>query len=162
VNRQGGFNVPYGSSPERRVVDEDNLRRVAERFKGVSLRTTDFVTTVRSAGEGDFVYLDPPYTVAHSNNGFRRYNERLFRWEDQRRLASLARRLADRGCHVAVSNADHHPVAKLYPDFFSYRISRRSGLAANPSKRIPTTEVLISTFPTDFLVAHYGKSEDDR
>jgi DNA adenine methylase len=86
-------------------------------LKNADLISDDFEQILTSASTGDFVYLDPPYTVLHSQNSFRRYNEKLFSWADQVRLAKLANELAARGCLVVVSNAANPEVLELYPDF---------------------------------------------
>jgi DNA adenine methylase len=54
----------------------------------------DFTDAVADGRPGDLIYFDPPYTVAHNNNGFVRYNHRLFSWVDQERLARTAVTLA--------------------------------------------------------------------
>jgi DNA adenine methylase len=101
----GKFNVPYGDHEGRVVFEPENLRRASRLLKGSKLVAADFEVALADAGNGDLVYLDPPYTVAHNSNGFLRYNMKLFSWEDQVRLANCAQGLADRGCHVVVSNA---------------------------------------------------------
>ena len=63
------------------------------------------------------MYFDPPYTVAHNNNGFVKYNASIFSWDDQQRLASHAALLVERGCKVVVSNADHKSIRALYRRF---------------------------------------------
>ncbi len=77
-----------------------------------------------NAKVGDFIYFDPPYTVAHGNNGFLKYNAHIFSWSDQIRLATIARDLAKHGCHVIVSNADHPSILELYSCFKMQRIMR--------------------------------------
>jgi len=37
------------------------------------------------------MFCDPPYTVRHNYNGFRKYNEVIFSWADQERLAASLR-----------------------------------------------------------------------
>ncbi|MGB3126878.1 MAG: DNA methyltransferase, partial [Pseudomonas sp.] len=83
-----------------------------------------------------------PYTVAHANNGFVKYNENIFSWADQIRLAEHAKRLAARGCFVAVSNADHVSVDALYGDFNKIMIERFSVMAASSAFRRKITECL--------------------
>jgi DNA adenine methylase len=68
------------------------------------------------------------------------WNEKLFGWEDQVRLALLAKKLSDIGANVLVTNADHADVRSLYVDFGYVQLSRFSSLAADSSKRKPTTE----------------------
>lgn len=46
----------------------------------------DFEATLDSARAGDFVFVDPPYTVKHNLNGFLKYNDKIFSWADQLRL----------------------------------------------------------------------------
>lgn len=148
VNQLGEFNVPmgkFGTPPD--FVQAERLREAREALRGVRLVCDDFERATRGAREGDFVYLDPPYVVTHENNGFIRYNESIFSWEDQNRLATCAARLAQRGVNVVVSNAAHKTIRVLYEGFEIRRIRRKSLLAADGSRRRTITEYLISSFP---------------
>lgn len=142
VNQRGQFNVPFAGHG-RDVFDRQHLLRAAHVLKGVTLVCCDFQELLKTALAGDFVYLDPPYTVPHAENSFRRYNERLFTWEDQVRLAHTARELADRGCQVVVSNADSAELVDLYSGFAFTRVRRYSTLAADPKRRRSTQEALL-------------------
>lgn len=103
---------------------------------------SDFETATATAQPGDFVYFDPPYVTGHNNNGFVDYNENLFSWEDQRRLADRARELRDAGVGVVISNANHNAVRELYSTFRVAEISRRSALASSVSQRKLVTEAV--------------------
>jgi DNA adenine methylase len=130
-NLKGEFNVPYGYKTHVNPCDESALKKVSDCLKGKTLLEGDFEQTVSTARKGDFVYFDPPYTVAHGNNGFIKYNAKIFSWADQERLAKVALRLKDAGCGVVVSNADHPSIRKLYPDFQVLVIERHSVMAAS-------------------------------
>lgn len=142
VNRQGEFNVPFGYN-NRRVFDETHLLEASELLHNTRIVCCEFQQLLNTATAGDFIYLDPPYTVLHSRNGFRQYNEKLFSWQDQVRLSRTARELVHRGCLVVVSNANNEEVLSLYPDFFHQTISRHSVLAADPKWRRKTDEALL-------------------
>lgn len=142
VNLNGDFNVPYGKKYHLSSFDLTKLLEVSEALKGVSLSIADFELATESAKSGDLVYFDPPYTVAHANNGFVKYNENIFSWADQLRLAEHARKLAARGCFVAVSNADHVSVDALYDGFNKMLIERFSVIAASSAFRRQITECL--------------------
>lgn len=142
VNRSGKFNVPFGNN-KRKVFSEPHLLAVSDALKKVKIKHGDFQKIVGTAVAGDFIYLDPPYTILHAKNGFRQYNENLFSWEDQVRLANTARKLADQGCLVVISNADNKDVIDLYPNFYCQTVTRHSILAANPKWRRKTGEALI-------------------
>jgi len=126
VNQQGRFNVPFGCKPGTVVCDPELLRSASLSLQNRKLRTCDFEVAIESANEGDFIYADPPYTTKHDNNGFRRYNEEIFAWEDQIRLAECCRQAVARGAYVIVSNANHRPIVDLYKGFGCKRLSRRS------------------------------------
>lgn len=149
VNSSGVFNVPYGKPNANGIVDDDNLKACADLLSrpGVQLRSSDFEAIVSEAQRGDLVYLDPPYVTGHSNNGFIDYNEKLFAWEDQQRLATAAAELDRRGVHVIVTNADHAEIHKLYPNFDRLVVERRSTLAGTMSARRPVREVIIHNLP---------------
>jgi DNA adenine methylase len=142
VNRSGGFNVPFGYHG-RQIFDGAHLLEISTALQTARFRCGDFSIAVRNAKRGDFVYFDPPYTTRHSRNGFLRYNNHLFSWEDQERLGQTAVELAERGCQVVVSNASYEPILSLYPGFQWETVSRSSVLAADPKHRNMITEFLI-------------------
>lgn len=145
VNRSGQFNVPMGSKTEV-VYPQGYLTRVASLLKRASLRTADFETVIDRAGEGDLVFVDPPYTVMHNNNNFIKYNAHLFSWADQQRLARAVKRASARGAAIVLSNADHDSVRDLYKGFGRHlKLDRSTVLAAGADHRCATTELLVTT-----------------
>ncbi|MEZ5972382.1 MAG: Dam family site-specific DNA-(adenine-N6)-methyltransferase [Hyphomonadaceae bacterium] len=150
VNTMGRFNVPYGRPRSKIVFYPENLRGCSELLSrpAVDLKVGDFETTLRRARSGDFVFLDPPYVTKHNLNGFAEWNERIFSWRDQQRLADLATQKARDGVEVLVTNADHDDVISLYPGFKRYRLSRHSTLAGDMSKRGVVTEAILRGGPS--------------
>ncbi|HQZ14356.1 MAG TPA: Dam family site-specific DNA-(adenine-N6)-methyltransferase [Acidimicrobiia bacterium] len=142
VNLSGEFNVPYGRKTHLLACDEEKIRSISQALSSTELKVSDFETATRNATSGDLIYFDPPYTVAHSHNGFLKYNEKIFSWSDQIRLAGHAYELYQRGCHVVVSNADHPSVRKLYRGFKCKVIERFSRIAADSEHRKIITEAL--------------------
>lgn len=142
LNRQGDFNVPYGGRAYLKPGEPAKVRQVSAALQTASLHLGDFTTVVEQARSGDVVYLDPPYTVAHNNNGFLRYNARIFSWTDQERLATAAKQLSAEGCTVIVSNANHPSVTGLYKDFECLEVKRPSRIAASSSHRSDITECI--------------------
>ncbi|MGG7465233.1 DNA adenine methylase [Plantibacter sp. YIM 135347] len=149
VNRAGGFNVPWGKPKTGHTVDLKNLEQVAHTLqKGqLQVQAEDFESLLADAGTGDLVFLDPPYVTTHNSNGFVDYNEKLFSWSDQERLASAAHSAAARGAYVVVTNADHPSVEALYEGFKLYKMSKSSTLAAVASKRKTVSELLMVGHP---------------
>jgi DNA adenine methylase len=140
VNLKGEFNVPYGQKTHLATCDTEKILRVSALLRRAVVRNLDFEDALASATEGDLVYLDPPYTVAHGSNGFVKYNAKIFSWDDQRRLASVARDLARKGCTVIVSNADHPSIRTLYGGFRTRVLKRNSVIAASANFRSNITE----------------------
>lgn len=143
VNRKGHFNVPIGTKTAV-VMDTDEFEWTAEVLATCEINACDFEITIDRAVEGDFLFVDPPYTVRHNLNGFIKYNEKLFSWADQVRLKAALRRAVDRGAQVLVTNANHSSIHELYSDFEDRRpISRMSVLSADAAYRSPVDELLI-------------------
>ena len=145
VNSSGEFNVPYGLPKTDFIVDHMNFRACAAALTdaNVEVRCCDFEVALEAVQAGDLVFLDPPYVTRHNNNGFVDYNEQLFSWADQLRLAKAAHKLVERGAHVLVANALHSDVVDLYDGFNLLPINRSSTLASNPTKRSRVSEALL-------------------
>lgn len=143
VNLKGEFNVPIGTKNSV-IFPEENFETISKTLQNSSIITADFEDTIDNSKSGDLVFADPPYTVKHNNNGFVKYNESIFSWEDQERLAHALHRAMRRGVKVISTNANHPSVRTLYEDHFTIlTLDRASVLAGKKSARGGTTEILI-------------------
>lgn len=148
VNRLGQFNVPYGQRPHLKPIDpERRIYEASTALVGTTIATADFEDALGEASANDLVYLDPPYTVVHGNNGFVRYNEKVFSWQDQQRLASIVRDLIQRGCHILMTNADHPSIKELYSCLQSHTLIRSSCMSAASKHRRKVTELILTNTP---------------
>lgn len=146
TNLRGEFNVPFGNNHRPVVTDVENLCRAAAALRRAKIVCADFERTCAEAASGDFVYFDPPYTVAHDDNGFLRYNSRIFSWADQVRLRKLVGQLTQRGVAVILTNAAHRSVRELYRGCNMRTVRRLSLLSATPSARRPVKELIVTNY----------------
>lgn len=146
VNLKGKFNVPIGTKSAV-VMDADDFEWTSTLLNGCELICCDFEVTIDRTGDGDFLFVDPPYTVRHNFNGFIKYNEKLFSWADQVRLKEALVRAVDRGAKVLVTNANHPSIVELYKDFpRRSSISRMSVLSGDAEHRSKVDELLIRSW----------------
>lgn len=146
VNLQGEFNVPRGSK-NNVLLDEDDFEATARLLGRAQIRLADFESLIDEAGDGDLIFADPPYTVRHNFNGFVKYNEKLFSWSDQERLACALLRANVRGAKVVCTNADHASIRQLYKDsgFNLVEVCRFSSVSASAGSRRQFEELVIVT-----------------
>lgn len=157
VNRKGYFNVPYGKRANPDFFNEPNLRAVSaflnQRAPHGELLTTlssdDFVSAMRRAEPGDFMYCDPPYDPLSSTSGFTGYSHEGFNRDDQRELRDEIVRLTSCGVRVLLSNSDTPYIRDLYRDqrIFSIRtLQVRRAIAAKSASRQRVGEVLVTNY----------------
>lgn len=144
VNQLGQFNVPIGSKTNV-LLDSDNFEKISALLKNVNLQACDFEKTINLAQVNDLIFVDPPYTVRHNNNGFIKYNEKLFSWNDQERLAQNLFRAKNRGVKIVCTNANHSSIRNLYlkKGFTLKTVSRFSSIAASSTDRKRFEELVI-------------------
>jgi DNA adenine methylase len=143
LNKMGRFNVPIGTKTAV-LLPTDDFASAAAMLARVQLRTCDFATTIGEAGDGDLLFVDPPYTVKHDNNGFVKYNEQIFSWKDQERLRQAVFEAADRGASVIVTNANHTSVIELYNGLGrSSVVDRASVISGKVGGRSSVSELLV-------------------
>lgn len=141
-NLRGDFNVPYGYKTWLTVCDEERLRAASLALQGVECEAQTYTKTMSAVREMDLVYIDPPYTVSHNNNGFIKYNRTLFSWNDQMDLATECERARRKGSLVVVSNADHGEIRALYPEFEYRQVNRFCAISGSAGGRKHVTEAL--------------------
>jgi DNA adenine methylase len=135
TNLKGKFNVPYGRKTHINPCDSLKILDASKILSVAEILCADFSDITETATVGDIVYFDPPYTVSHSNNGFIKYNSKIFSWDDQLRLANISNMLVQRGCRVIISNAYHPSVLHLYKGFNTKIVQRFSIISASSDFR---------------------------
>ncbi|SEG14545.1 DNA adenine methylase [Billgrantia desiderata] len=143
VSLAGKFNVPKGTK-ENVILDTDNFQATAKLLRRAAIVHSDFEAIIDAAQEDDFVFVDPPYTVKHNLNGFVKYNEKLFSWEDQIRLKLAIDRATRRGAKILITNAHHESIVELYGDYLQHStLSRQSVLSGKSEFRGKYSELAI-------------------
>jgi DNA adenine methylase len=135
VNRWGRFNVPWGARPFRGIADGE-LLGVSELLAAVEIRLADFREVLAEPGDGDFVYLDPPYLPVSDTSKFHGYTEKRFRRPDLAALAEVCRELSARGARWVLSNRDTPLVRELFFDAEIIALTARRSVAAQNRRDI--------------------------
>ncbi len=143
VNLKGEYNVPYGYKKYGTLIQEDNLTSLSLLFQDCNFYKRDFGRTLGDIVEGDLVFLDPPYTVAHDLNGFIKYNQKIFSWEDQERLKRYVEVVIERGAYFILTNAAHRSISTLYDGIGTKtNLSRFSVIGGRDAKRSKYNELV--------------------
>lgn len=141
-NLRGQFNVPIGTKTNI-IMEDDDFETVSKLLQCADITCCDFEKTIEVACDGDLVFADPPYTVAHNHNGFVKYNQNIFTWNDQIRLRDCLLRAKDRGARVLLTNADHKSVRELYEGVAVYMpVARKTVISGSNTGRMATTEAV--------------------
>ncbi|MBZ4188889.1 DNA adenine methylase [Niabella beijingensis] len=147
VNANGVYNVPYGHRPNVDVVTAELLTNVSRLLKNTVFSTQSFDQSLTEVKKGDLVFLDPPYTVAHENNGFIEYNQKLFSWTDQERLKQMTERITKKKAYFILTNASHHSIESLYRDVGTITVLSRPSIVGGRIKtRSIYNELIVHNF----------------
>lgn len=124
VNSHGHFNVPFGNYSDPTVVNKSVINAVSQYLNtaNVQISNEDFEDAVAGAGQGDFVYLDPPYDPISDTSSFTGYNLTSFGREEQRRLKNVCDQLNRRRCKLLLSNSATDFIKELYNEKNKYTV----------------------------------------
>jgi DNA adenine methylase len=153
LNRGGGFNVPAGRYTNPRICDADHVRSVAAAFTGrrVTIDCVPFDEVLADAGEGDFVYCDPPYAPLSRTASFAHYSAGGFTTRDQQRLQQAVVDAACRGAHIVLSNSSAPEIVELYSapavknaGLTLHLVEARRAINSRATARGPIHEVIVT------------------
>jgi len=113
VNLKGIYNVPFGYRTKD-FFEPDVLRNANKALANAELTHADFSKSIDNIKRNDLVFLDPPYTVTHNNNGFIKYNKNLFDLNSQYALSSYIDKVKEKGAYYILTNAAHHQIEEIF------------------------------------------------
>lgn len=147
VNQQGYFNVPLGTKSQF-TGDVHLFEKYAEILRKANILSQDFAKTIAEAKNGDLVFADPPYVIAHKQNSFVKYNEKIFSWRDQIRLLDALVEARDRGAIIIATNTIYPRLKQMYQDvgFCTQTVNRFSPISGKINGRGTQEELLITSF----------------
>ncbi|NJN81035.1 MAG: DNA adenine methylase [Caldilineaceae bacterium] len=159
VNRQGGFNVPFGRYKRPAILDAENIRNVSSLLKNTKLQTCHFSESKRYVHDKTFVYFDPPYRPISPTASFTSYSKTKFDDEDQIQLACFFSCLnKDTTAKLMLSNSDPANIdaeddffGVNYPGFKIRRVQANRMINRRADRRGKITEVVITNYPTTRL-----------
>ena len=143
TNQSGKFNVPYGGQKSGQIPSLSALKNTGSMLKRATIVSSDFATTLEEAKQDDFVYLDPPFSVAEKRV-FREYNSADFGVDDIARLHKCIKDLDAAGIEFVLSYDDSPEGKTLAEGFKSRRVTTRRNIAGFSGSRRTATELLIS------------------
>jgi len=144
VNLKGEYNVPYGYR-NKNFLEPEKLRLVSKKLQNTNLDYADFDNIRENIKKKDLIFLDPPYTVSHNNNGFIKYNQKIFSLDDQKRLSSLIDFIKRKDAYFIMTNASHKIIDEIFDKGDSKIVlSRASLIGGIKAKRGQVTEYIFS------------------
>jgi len=149
-NQKGIFNVPFGKYKNPNITDKSNYLNVNKTLKNknVTLLCSDYSDVLKRAKKGDFIYLDPPYHK-ESKTSFTKYQKGGFNEEEQKKLASLLKKLDKKGVMFLLSNSNTQFINELYKDFTIVKVTvgrHINNKNKGKNKNVGPNEVLVFNY----------------
>ena len=143
--------MPFGYRKGKTILENSDFSYLHNLFnKNIKFDVGDFDIIKQNIGKGDLVFLDPPYTVAHENNGFIQYNQQIFSWEDQERLAKLLTYISKQKAYFILTNAAHESIKELFGNLGNLTVIQRpSTIGGKGAKRTLVNEYIFSNIKKD-------------
>lgn len=144
VNSKGLYNVPYGFRSLENIYNFNEFQQISDLLQDVDISCGDFKIKCLQPSINDFVFLDPPYTIAHENNGFVQYNQSIFSWQNQIELSNIVCEYKLKNVNYLLTNACHKSIEELYSFSRKSTLSRMSTVGGKGSLRTRYNELLIT------------------
>lgn len=145
TNQQGLFNVPFGGGKSGVLPSPDMLRTVASLLKKTTFVSGSFEKTLSRVKVGDFVYLDPPYSI-QSRRVFNEYSHHVFGDDQLALLKAHLKRLNRMGIPFLVSYGFSREATELAKGFNRREVVVQRQIAGFTAKRRRSRELLITNY----------------
>lgn len=145
TNRQGKFNVPYGTRTGN-LPSIEALLNCSIILKNAKLMTDDFQNIIKLARPGDFIYCDPPY-VKKTGKNCGEYGPNCFKYSDLSRLLNVLKDVHNKGVKFILSYMKLPDLERRIPnEWKTKKVKVRRNISADITRRNSVEELLIRNF----------------
>lgn len=145
-NSSGKMNIPFGRNKNPKILNEENLRAIAETLHDIEISSNPFEKAVSRAKKDDFVYFDPPYDPISSTSSFTAYTGSSFAQEDQIRLRDLFVKLDKKGVFVMLSNSSTPFIKNLYKNYRQVKVRASRMINSKTADRGEIDELVVLNY----------------
>lgn len=148
VNRNDGFNVPFGDYKNPKICDAENLKAASQVLQRAEIICGDFEKSAKHINDHTFVYFDPPYRPLSATASFTSYSKDSFSEEEQKRLARFCRQVSAKGAKFLLSNSDRKDgfFEEHYKGFNIERVKANRAINCKASGRGQIDELIIVNY----------------
>lgn len=148
VNSRGQFNTPFGKYKKPCICPEKELLALNAYFKENDVRILfgDYKEALKTARNGDFAYLDPPYDPISETAFYTAYTASGFTRQNQIELCETCKELDSRGVRFMLSNSATDFIKDLYKSFSIRIIPARRAINSNGNGRGFVDEVVVRNY----------------
>jgi DNA adenine methylase len=144
TNAAGQFNVPFAKDRVGGFPQWIDVETAVKQLRKAATKNTDFESLVDTeVGQGDFVYLDPPYAVENQKI-FTQYNATTFGLNDLDRLQATLRKIDSRGAKFVLSYAHCDEALSHFSKWHHRQVECQRNVAGFAKHRRKATELIIS------------------
>jgi DNA adenine methylase len=145
TNKHGQFNVPYGGYKSGELPPADLLRSCAASLRHAVVSSNSFERTLTDVRSGDFIYLDPPYSI-ESRRVFNEYSHFSFGSPELQCLRTHLLHIDKIGVPFLVSYGVSREAHELGSGFRRREIVVQRQIAGFATKRRKSRELLITNY----------------
>jgi DNA adenine methylase len=146
TNDSGEFNVPYAAAGTGDLPTFAELLECSHRLKSAEIQSSDFEAVLDRTGDGDFVYLDPPYAL-DNRRIFRQYGPQTFGLNDLQRLSNELKAIHKRGVRFLLSYAYCPEALAAFQNWQIIKIYTQRNVAGFSEHRRKAAEILVFNGP---------------
>lgn len=146
TNNSGEFNVPYGGSRTGNNFLWSEFSDIVGQLSKAKFYSLDFEELIiekLQIGEGDFVYLDPPYAMKNKRI-YTQYGNNSFGISDIKRLASCVKHIDESGGKFLLSYGKCESIEDIFKEWNLKSVTVQRNIAGFAKNRRKDDEMIIT------------------
>ncbi len=117
VNSKGEFNIPKGKYKKPYIPTDEEMEKASRLLNKAKIHCGEWYESIKNAGKGDLIYLDPPYFPDESSK-FLGYTNPKFDEKNHYQMVQISKEKVDLGATVLISNSASNKFEEIVKEIF--------------------------------------------